>query len=107
MLHMTLPADISDVTYVVVHLPGDQAVNSVGFTRSSFGSACPASGGYLGYLTYDDESSDPTAVPLKLKPWWYIPPRNACMGDVAAKVYPAMIEEFENALQTTLVDDAR
>ncbi len=74
-----LPSSLSDLTHNVVHLAGDQAVNSVEFSTIRLESAgCPLSSAPLGYLTYDNDKGGVVVAHARGSDLYYIKPTVQC-----------------------------
>lgn len=96
-LKFTAPGAFTGLTYQVVHLAGDQAVNSVALsTKTLTTAACPISSAPLGYLTYDGDKGGKKVADARNSALYYIAPTGAC----AANDYSAL----QTALQTLVSD---
>lgn len=96
-LKFTAPGEYAGLTYQVVHLAGDQAVNSVALsTKTLTTTACPISTAPLGYLTYDSDKGGQKVANARNSTLYYIAPTGAC----AASNYSAL----QAALQTLVSD---
>lgn len=80
-LLVTLPDSLSDLTYQVVKLSGDQAVNSVTLSTTRLESAgCPVSSAPLGYLTYDNNKGGVVVAHARGSDLYYLKPTVQCGG---------------------------
>lgn len=90
-----LPSELSDLTYVVVKLPTDQAVNTVGFsTKSLEDQGCDAKSAPLGYLTYSNVAGGEPIVSRK-SGLYYLPPSGSCKADASLQ------QRLKDALKST------
>lgn len=73
---------LSDLTYIVINLGGEQAVNSVGFSSKQLEAiGCPASSAPLGYLTYDDNKGGTLVARARNSDLYFIKPDKLCNAD--------------------------
>lgn len=78
-IQFSLPAPLSDLTDKIVHLEGDQAVNSVGFSSKRLEAAgCSVESAPLGYLTYDNDKGGVIVGNARGSNLYYIPPSGQC-----------------------------
>jgi len=96
-VRFTLPDELSDLTYTVVHLSGDQAVNSVGFSDKRLEAAgCSAAMAPLGYLTYDSYKGGVVVGHARGSQLSYLKPDKKCSADISLQ----NLGVLENALHS-------
>jgi hypothetical protein len=81
-ISISVPKEFSDLTFTSIQLPGDQAVNSVGFSSVRLeNSGCPSTSAPLGYLTYDMDKGGKKAGSANGGSLYYIEPDKPCGAD--------------------------
>jgi hypothetical protein len=92
-VEFALPSDVSDLTYQIVHLTGDQAVNSVEFSSQRLEVAgCGLSAAPLGYLTYDsDKGGTLVASDIRNSSLYYVSPASGvCKANASLQDWQAL-----------------
>jgi hypothetical protein len=98
-LLFNLPNTLSDLTYQVVKLSGDQAVNSVKFSTKRLESVgCNLSTDPLGYLTYDKDKGGVVVANARGSDLYYIKPAVQCETALQDSLV------LEQALKTIISD---
>lgn len=91
-----IPKDFSDLTSVIIQLPGDQAVNSIGLSTTRLESAgCTATSAPLGYLTYDMDKGGKKAGNVNGGSIYYVEPDKPCSADTSLQDW----RKLESSLQ--------
>ncbi len=81
-LKFNLPSELSDLTYVIVKLPDEQAVGTVGFSNKELETlGCLATTGPLGYLTYQDDQGGELVGHVRNSNLYFIKPDGRCLAD--------------------------
>jgi hypothetical protein len=82
----TLSGSLWDLDYKVVHLTGDQAVNSVAFSSKRLEAAgCSLDSAPLGYLTYDNDKGGVMVATARNSSLYYLQPQAGCNADVSLR----------------------
>jgi hypothetical protein len=75
---------LKDLDTAAVHLSGDQAVNSVGFSSQRLETAgCSAQSAPLGTLTYDTDKGGDIVARVGTQNLYYLQPKAGCKADAA------------------------
>ena len=83
-LMFAAPGTLNDLNSAAVHLAGDQAVNSVGFSSKRLEAAgCSVQSAPLGILTYDTDKGGDIVARVGGQNLYYLEPKAACKADVA------------------------
>ena len=98
----TLTGALYDLTYQVVHLTGDQAVNSVEFSSQRLEAAgCSLSSAPLGYLTYDNDKGGTLVANARNSDLYYLAPTTGtCKAAASLQNWQAL----ESSLKTSVSD---
>jgi hypothetical protein len=98
----TLSGTLYDLTYQVVHLTGDQAVNSVEFSSQRLEAAgCSLSSAPLGYLTYDNDKGGTVVANARNSNIYYLAPTGGtCKAAASLQNWQAL----ESSLKTSVSD---
>jgi len=83
-LMFAAPGSLADLDSAAVHLAGDQAVNSVGFSSKRLETAgCSVQSAPLGTLTYDTDKGGDIVAQVAGQKLYYLEPKVGCKADVA------------------------
>jgi len=96
-----LPASFSDLEYKVVHLTGDEAVNSVAFSSKRLDAAgCGLDTAPLGYLTYDSDKGGSMVAIARNSNLYYLQPQAGCKASATLQDW----QSLETALKSLVSD---
>lgn len=83
-LMFAAPGTLKDLDSAAVHLAGDQAVNSVGFSTKRLEAAgCSLQSAPLGILTYDTDKGGDIVAHVGSQNLYYLEPKAGCKADTA------------------------
>lgn len=100
-LMFAAPGALKDLDSAAVHLAGDQAVNSVGFSSQRLEAAgCSVQSAPLGILTYDTDKGGDIVARVGGQNLYYLEPKAGCKAD--AVLQP--LANFKAALGSLISD---
>lgn len=96
----TLSGTVSDLDYQVVHLTGDQAVNSVEFSSKRLEAAgCSLASAPLGYLTYDNNKGGTLVANVRNSNLYYLSPTaGSCAAAPSLQTWQALESSLRSAV---------
>jgi hypothetical protein len=100
-LMFAAPGSLNDLDSAAVHLVGDQAVTSVGFSSKRLEAAgCIVQTAPLGIITYDTDKGGDIVASIAGQSLYYLAPKAGCKADVA--LLP--LDSFKASLGSTISD---
>ncbi len=100
-VEFALPSSISDLSYKVVNLGGEQAVSSVTFSTKRLEAAgCSLDSAPLGHLTYTEGKGGILVASARGSNLYYIEPKGSCSADPSLRNW----QKLKEALKTTVSD---
>ena len=87
----TLTGSLWDLEHKVVHLTGDQAVNSVEFSTKRLDAVgCGLDSAPLGYLTYDSDKGGAIVATARNQNLYYLQPTGVCKAEASLQNWQAL-----------------